>query len=429
MEKRLAQISLTKSSMTQNITIRLKDNKKVLENYVFMTMLQVLNSLFYFIIYPFLIRTIGKENFGLYTFVMSVVGYFVSVVSFGFDYPAAKEIAQNVHSKYVKQNTLSCIFTAKIYLEAIALIIFTSLIFSIPFLYKNWELLSICFFNTVVGILFPNWYFQGIQRMRIVTFIQIFFKLVSLPLIFWFISDPKDITKFAIIVTSLNVIGGLASAYIIYFKEKIIIRWMPYKELKVWFKNGLPFFFTTAVTTIKLQSIPVIIGALFSMSDVALYDLAYKIFLVPQVLLGSINGALFPKIVATNVRSNIKKILRYELLLGLLVILIIAFWGKWIICILGTVDMLGAYPIAVALSFGCLTFLLVGAYISFIFVPQEKYILVSRNQIFATIIFFVFTTLGLILWKNILSIAIAWSIAQLSEILYCKIMIKKYKLF
>jgi PST family polysaccharide transporter len=39
--------------------------------------LQLLNSLFYIIIYPFVIRKLGAENYGTYVFSLSIVTYFV----------------------------------------------------------------------------------------------------------------------------------------------------------------------------------------------------------------------------------------------------------------------------------------------------------------------------------------------------------------
>ena len=45
------------SNFLNSLKIKIINNKKVIENYFFMTVLQILNSLFYLIIYPFLIRT------------------------------------------------------------------------------------------------------------------------------------------------------------------------------------------------------------------------------------------------------------------------------------------------------------------------------------------------------------------------------------
>ena len=409
--------------------ILLKNNKVVIENYFFMTVLQVLNSLFYLLIYPFLIRTLGAEGYGLYVFAFSIATYFITFVGFGFDMPAVKSIAQNSNNSVVKTNTLSCVFTAKIYLEILSVIVFSVVIFSIPNLRTHWLIFYICFLQSFTNIFFPQWYFQGIQRMRVVTFIQFSFKLISLPFIFFYIKDPFDTWKFALIVTTSSLLGAVVATYMIRNLDKLNIKWKSFAEIKIWYKDALPFFWSSSAGVIKQQSISVIIGAFFKMSDVALYDLGYKIFSIPNILFGSINGALFPKIANDNRKSVIRKVFIFETLAGFLVIITVIILGKWVVLFLGGRNMQGAYPIAIALSFGVLTFLLVSGYINFIFVPQHKYYLITQNQFVAFFVFFTLTGVGLFINKNILSIAIAWSVAGLFEILYCNILIKKYKLF
>lgn len=415
------------------MVIKLKNlfnnNKVVIENYLFMTLLQVLNSLFYLLIYPYLIRVLGKESYGQYLFGMSVASYFISLVSFGFDFPGVKEIAKNQTNPVVKSHVVSCVFTAKVYLEILSLLVFALLIGAIPILRQHWSVCAILFGNTLVNILFPIWFFQGIQKMRIVTYIQLGFKLLSLPLIFLYVLEPDDLWKFCIIVTAFNVGGGIVASYIVRYKENVKINWVKFEALKIWYQDALPFFWSNAGAAIKQQSISVIIGTYFSMADVALYDLAYKIISIPQILFGSINGALFPKIANDGRRTLIQKIFQIETIAGLIVVLMVALFGKWVVLFLGGSEMSGAYPIAVVLSFGVLTLLLVGAYISFIFVPQNRYYLVTQNQVVAFINFFSLTLLGLFLYKNIISIALAWTLAGLFEIVYCKILIKRHKLF
>ena len=405
-----------------------KNNKIILENYLFMTVLQALNSLFYLLIYPYLITTLGIEGYGLYVFAMSITNYFISLVSFGFDYPAVKEIAQNSDNQVVKSNVVSSVFTAKMYLELLSFVVYLALLVFIPELRQHWYLYIILFGNTFVNILFPIWYFQGIQKMRVVTYIQLGFKILSLPFIFLFVLKPTDVFTFSLITTLFNMGGGLVAFYIIIKFENIRIKWISFIEIKRWYRDGLPFFWSNAGAAIKHQSISIIIGSYFNMTDVALYDLAYKIISIPNILFGSINGALFPKIVNDGRKKLIKRIFQIETLAGLIVVLAVLFLGEPVILFLGGSKMLDAYPIAVVLSFGVLTFLLVGAYISFIFVPQNKYYLVSQNQLVAFINFFSLTFLGLFLYRNVLSIAIAWSVTQLFEIIYCNFLMRKYKL-
>ncbi len=414
--------------MISKIKVLFNNNKVVIENYFFMTFLQILNSLFYLIIYPYLIRALGVENYGLYVFATSISMYFITFVAFGFEMPALNSIVLNQNNDKVKSDVLSCVFTAKIYLEVLSLIFFVLLIFLIPFLYKHWIIFAICFSNTLTGIFFPTWYFQGIQNMRIVTFIQLSFKLISLIFIFTFVKSADDLCLFVLIVNSTNIGGALVAFSIIQFVHKIRIKLVAFSQLKKWFVDAMPFFWTVAAGTVKSQSITLITGGFFSLSDVAIYDLAYKIISIPSTLLTSINSALFPKMIANLETAKVKIILRYESLLGLLVIFFIVFFGKWIVILLGGEKMVAAYPMTIILSLTIYAWLVVGAYINFVFIPNKLFYFITKNQSVALLSFFVYFLIGFLFFKSVLVLVVALSMSALTEVLFCRFIVKKKQL-
>lgn len=413
--------------MTTRTEIKMlfKSNKVVVENYFFMTVLQVLNTLFYVLIYPYLIRTLGAESYGLYVFAMSIVTYFVSFVGFGFDLPAVKIIAQYPTDEKLKAHTLSCIYTAKIYLEILSLIVFSIIIFSVPYLRNNWALLFICFSQTLTNIIFPQWYFQGLQKMRIVTYVQLGLKLISLPFIFLTIHTSNDINTFALIASITSIAGGFGAAVIIRFYDRIRIQLMPFGAVKKWFAEATPFFLSTSAGLIKEQTVAILIGVFFGMKDVAIYDLANKIVAVPRLLLTSINGALFPNIVSKFSTALIKKILRCQVYLCLFIIGLIALFGKWVVLLMGGVSLAGSYPLAIILSVTILPWLIVSSFIYFIFVPNNNYYFVTKNQVVALISFVVYAAIGLLFIDNISVLAAALSLSGLTEIVFCSYLIRK----
>ena len=396
-----------------------------MENYFFMTVLQVLNTLFYVLIYPYLIRTLGAESYGLYVFAMSVVTYFVSFVGFGFDLPAVKIIAQYPADEKLKLHTLSCVYTAKIYLEIISLIVFSILIFSVPYLRVNWVLLFVCFSQTLTNIIFPQWYFQGLQKMRVVTYVQLGLKLISLPFIFLTVHTSNDINTFALIASITSIGGGVGAAVIIRFYDRIRIRIMPFGAVKKWYADATPFFLSTSAGMIKEQTVAILIGVFFGMKDVAIYDLANKIVAVPRLLLTSVNGALFPNIISKSSNELIKKILRYQVYLCLLIIGFIVLLGKWVVLLMGGVSMLGSYPLAIILSVTILPWLIVSSFIYFVFVPTNNYYLVTKNQLVALISFVVYAAIGLLFIDTIYVLAAALSLSGLTEIVFCSYLIRK----
>lgn len=402
-----------------------KNNKKIIENYFFMTILQVLNSFFYLLIYPFLIRTLGLESYGLFVFATSITTYFMFLVNFGFDLPATKAIALNVNDKTSVQKTLSCVSTAKFYLLILASVVLIILILIVPLFRKNYGLFLICFSQIISFVIFPQWYFQAIQKMKIVTYIQLGLKLLSLPIIFLVIKNAEDLNIYALIVSLSSIFGGIIAFSIINFKHQLKITFVNYEELKIWFKEALPFFLSTSAGVFKEQSIVIIIGSFFGMKDVAIYDLASKIIIIPRTIFMSINGAIFPKLINNIDKTKIKKLINIETLISLSVIVFIALFGKWIVLFMGGTDMLLAYPLAILLSVTVMTWLVVGAYISFVFIPANKYFLVTKNQFIALGSFALYTTIGLILYKSILVFGAAMALSGLTEILYCKFVTKE----
>ena len=164
------------------------------------------------------------------------------------------------------------------------------------------------------------------------------------------------------------------------------------------------------------------------MKDVALYDLANKLIMLPRMLTMSINTALFPKVIEDIKTETIKKIEKYETMIGLAVVLFVVVFGYWIIWLLGGKEMTGAYLLAIVLSFTVLTWLVVGCYINFVFVPQNKYYFVTRNQIVALISFVVICVPALFFSSGIMTVVVALTLSGFSEIAYSKYLIRKNKL-
>jgi len=415
-------------SNIHKLKAKFSNNTKVIENYFFMTALQVINSLFGILIYPYLIRVLGANSYGLYVFAFSVTTYFISFISFGFTFPAVKAIVENKNNLDEKSKIVSSVLTAKYYLSLISTVVFGILIFTIPILRRNWIIFSICYTQIIAEVLFPIWYFQGVQKMRVVTLIQLGFRVISLPFIFIFIKSSEDCWIYVLIASSSVILGSITSVGFLKIGEHINFYFVKFEELKIYFKDAMPFFWSSATGTIKQESVTILIGTFFGMRDVALYDLANKIILLPRMLTTSINGALFPKIIENIQKTIVKKIIRYETVIGLAVIVGVAIFGYWIILILGGKAMLPSYPLAIVLSFTVLVWLVVGSYISFIFVPGNKYYYVTQNQLVALLSFFIFCVPGLFIFKTIMAFVAALALSGLCEIIYCNYLIRKHKL-
>jgi len=393
-----------------------------------MTLLQGAGVIISLLLYPYLIRTLGKTSYGLYVFAFSNIAFFTTFISFGFTIPALKTVSLNKDNEAIKRNILAAVFTAKFYLFLLSSIIFVVLLFTVPFLREHSLLYIIIFSALMYELLFPNWYYQGMQIMKLTTYIQLGVRLLTIPFIFIFIKKPQDVLIYAAIVSSSSIICSLISTIYIKWREIFLPSFVSFKSLKQLFKDSLPFFWTSAIGCVKQESITLIIGAFFSLGDVAIYDLANKIVAIPRLMTTNINGALFPQVIKNIQASMVKKIIRYEMIIGLSITLLITLLGYWAVLLMGGKEMLGAYPLAIVLSFTIYSWLIVGSYIDYIFVPQYKYYFVTRNQLVALLSFVVLSVLFLYICKSLFLIILAYSLSGFAEIFYCKYLIRKHRL-
>ncbi len=407
-------------------TIR-KENATVAENYVFMTVLQALNMCFYLLVYPFLIRVLGVDSYGLYVYAAAVVALFVTFVSFGYDLPAAKRIAENVGDKNAMSQILSEVTTSKLLLEVFAMIVYFGLFLLLPKMQANPILFVIVFFQTITNIFFPQWYFQGVQRMRVVTYIQVAFKVLSLPFLFLFLHDAQDNWVYALIVTITAIAGGVVAWLIIVYKDGIKVRLVSLSAIQVSIRNALPFFLSNTTGVIKEQGVVLLIGQFLGMNDVAIYDLANKIILIPRTIFSKLNDALFPKMMAQQNESRRRKILIGEIVIGLVSIALIAIFGYWAVLLLGGASMMSSYAVSVILSVTILTWLVVGALIYFYIIPSGKAFYITVNQLVALLTTFVFAGVGLFFTHSVYLLAVSLALSGLIEILFCSIVVR-YKL-
>lgn len=165
------------------------------------------------------------------------------------------------------------------------------------------------------------------------------------------------------------------------------------------------------------------------MQSVAVLDLANKLVVIPRIITTSINGALFPAVVGNCTTERVRRIMRYETYIALIIIALIAAFGYWAVLILGGKNMVEAYPLAVIQSITIYTWLIVGCYINFVFIPKNRYNLVANNQFVAMVSFLLLAVCSLLFYKNLIIIVSAFAISHIAEIIYCRYVVRRYKLF
>ncbi|MFW9597659.1 MAG: hypothetical protein ACMV0Y_06885, partial [Paludibacter sp.] len=145
----------------------------------------------------------------------------------------------------------------------------------------------------------------------------------------------------------------------------------------------------------------------------------------PRMMLSNINISIFPKLRKSPTSENIRRIVRYEWFTGLFTVAGITILGYPAIYLLGGQNMLDAYPIAILMSFTLLAWLIVGAYIYHIFIPNKLNYYITMNQAISLVSFVFFLIPGYILLPGIYAVIIPLVLSTFVEIYYSRTIVYK----
>jgi len=110
---------------------RLIDNeekKRFLGNFFSLAMLQGMNYILPLLSLPYLVRVLGADKFGLLAFATAIIGYFIVLTDYGFNFTATREVTLHRDDKDKLSEIFSSVMIIKFLLFVISFFILTLLI-------------------------------------------------------------------------------------------------------------------------------------------------------------------------------------------------------------------------------------------------------------------------------------------------------------
>jgi O-antigen/teichoic acid export membrane protein len=324
---------------------KIRQHQLLVKNFSYLSALQFFNVILQLAIYPYLIRILGAETFGLVIFANSIASYFAIFINFGFDVSATKAIAKNRESKRKLSVIVSSVLTIRFFLFLLSATALSIITFSIPFLRTNWPIyilsLGICIYDTI----FPLWYFRGTEKMKFITIIVSVSRIVSTALIFVCIHDKSDFLYVPVLYGVGSLIAGFAALYLIFFKEGIKFYRISLHQNILYIKESFPLFLSSMSMQLYTHINKVLIGSFLTLTEVSYYDLAQRIINVLKIPLSVINHTIYPKVVRENNRNFVRKSRQGIGVLAILMTFLTIILANYIILILGGKEMLNGVRI------------------------------------------------------------------------------------
>lgn len=284
-----AKIKKLKKNLSNN-----KDHKILASNFKYLMILQIAGYIFPLLTLPYLARVIGVEGFGKIAFAGAVIIWFQTITDWGFNYTATRDLAQNRDDPEKVSDIFSNILWSKITLGIISFVLLIVLIFCIPYFYENKELLLLTFLLVPANILYAEWFFQAIEKMKYITVLSLLSKLLFTILVFLVITEKDDYIYQPLLISVGSIVVGLITLYLVVFKWGVKILPPNFQKINKTIKNSKDVFINNVVPNFYNSFSSVLLG--FTGGSVAngLLDAGARFANIAQHFITIISRVFFP---------------------------------------------------------------------------------------------------------------------------------------
>ncbi|TQV62355.1 MAG: flippase [Sulfurovum sp.] len=379
------------------------DVKRLFANFISLLVLQGANYILPLLILPYLIRTIGVENFGILSFAEATITYFMIITDYGFNSTATRWISVHRDNKQKVTEIFSAVLTAKFLLMFLSAIILTILLFISDRFYEHKEVYIFTFGMVIGQVLFPTWFFQGYEKMKYIAYLNTILKILSTVSIFIFVTEQSDFYIVPILNALGTIIAGIWSFFIIKKDFGISFCFQSIEKVIFYFKDGWHLFLSTIAVVMYTSTNIVILGVISSdHSLVGHYSIAEKIIMITAAFGSLIDRAIFPHFSKIWINSQHEYYQKFNNILILLISIMsiftifLHFFNDFIMLLIAGEKIEISSDILAILAFAII-FMPLGSLYSNSFVIQEKNIYVTKVTIMTMI--FNLLLVPLLTWK------------------------------
>lgn len=275
------------------------------KNFIYNTFYQILCLIVPLITIPYISRVLGPTGVGTYSYIHSIITYFVMLASLGTYSYASREISRNRDDRKK---------ISKIFWEIEIMTVFTSLLaillwLIISLLYADYTMymlaMSLLLVNAMLDI---SWLYAGLEQFKYTVIINSIFKVFGIFLIFTFVKNQDDLINYIFISSVVSLLGTVSMwFYLKKFINKFSFKNLQYKEH---FRNTLIYFIPTIAISIYTVLDKTLIGLITKdLSENGYYEQATKIIeICKAITFISVNMALGTRISYLYVQKKYEEI-------------------------------------------------------------------------------------------------------------------------
>lgn len=271
-----------------------KDGKVLIQNFAYLSLLQVAGYIFPLITMPYLARVIGVDGFGKIAFASAIMVWVQTITDWGFNFTATRDVAQNRENSHKVSEIFSNVLWARCALMLLSFLFLMLLVALFPTFRANLDILFVSFLLVPGYLLFPDWFFQAMEQMKYITILNVISKLIFTVAVFFFIKEKDDYILQPLLISLGYLVSGSIALYYILVEWKIKLVTPTIKNILETIKHSTDVFLNNLMPNLYNSFSTVILG--FFGGDIAngKLDAGTKFINIAQQLMSVLSRTFFP---------------------------------------------------------------------------------------------------------------------------------------
>ncbi len=242
--------------------------------------------------FPYLARVLGPAGWGVVVFAQSIGMVIASVVEYGFDISASRETSRHRNDPQRLSVLISGILGAK---SLLAIVCVAGALFSRRFTHHIAPSLALFWASTIWGVcqgINMLWFFQGLERMRLASTLEVGGKALATLSVFLLVHKPDDGWK----VMAAQCLGCMVAhgVTVALAYREVGFRWPTPASVRNALQMGGSMFLFRAVDALSGSINRLVLGSVAPAVMLGEYAGAERITRVFQQGMWPVNQALYP---------------------------------------------------------------------------------------------------------------------------------------
>jgi O-antigen/teichoic acid export membrane protein len=246
----------------------------------------------------FLIRYLGPNDFGIYSYVVTIMGLMGIFADCGIGLYLVGRISSN-------KMTVNKFFSAHFFLQIFISILFLAALFIFA-IFQQQIIVRNLILITSIGLFFSNLHIpfatvlKGMEDMKYLVFLSILSGFTTILIIALGIFFKFNLIYFSLLAVMPGIFSFLISFY--FAKKYISLQKFESQQIKNIFFQGVPYGLMVAVGFLYNRIDIIMLKNMTSDNDVGFYSAAYKLIFAFNMIPTALSAALYPML--SNYSSN-----------------------------------------------------------------------------------------------------------------------------